>query len=344
MHRQSTGFVQHLFSSAFLVLLALQCTTAAQTVKMATTKLTATPASVRSGGQVTLSWSSTNASSCTGANFATGGAVSGTVKVNPTAMTTYTVNCGGAAAAQTVKMTTAKLTATPASVRSGGQVTLSWSSTNASSCTGANFATGGAVSGTVKLNPTAMTTYTVNCGGAAASQTVKLVTAKLTVAPASVRSGGQVTLSWYSTNPAVDGGELCHRGCGQRDGEVEPDGDDHLYGELRRGGGLANGEAGDCQVDGGACQCTQRGAGDVVLVQYQYQQLYGYELCHRGCGQRDGEVEPDGDDRLYGELRRGDGSANGDGDGAGDGAGDGQFDGDASQCEQRGAGDVGVEQ
>ena len=206
MHRQSTGFVQHLFSSAFLVLLALQCTTAAQTVKMATTKLTATPASVRSGGQVTLSWSSTNASSCTGANFATGGAVSGTVKVNPTAMTTYTVNCGGAAAGANGEDDDCQV--------------------DGDACQCAQRGTGDAV------------------------------------------------LEQYQCQQLY-GGELCHRGCGQRDGEVEPDGDDHLYGELRRGGGLANGEAGDCQADGGACQCTQRGAGDVVLVQYQYQQLYG---------------------------------------------------------------------
>ena len=60
-----------------------------------TASLTATPATVAAGGSSTLAWSSTNATSCTGTNFATGGAVSGSVAASPAATTAYSVSCTG---------------------------------------------------------------------------------------------------------------------------------------------------------------------------------------------------------------------------------------------------------
>ncbi len=57
-------------------------------------------------GPITLTWSSSYASSCTGTNFSTAGATSGTAAVTPTADTTYTLSCTGTggttAASQTV--------------------------------------------------------------------------------------------------------------------------------------------------------------------------------------------------------------------------------------------------
>ncbi len=61
-----------------------------------TVLLTATPDSIGSGESSTLEWSSENATSCTGTNFATGNATSGIVIVSPTQTTTYTVTCNGA--------------------------------------------------------------------------------------------------------------------------------------------------------------------------------------------------------------------------------------------------------
>lgn len=49
----------------------------------------------------TLTWSS-NASSCTGTNFNTGGASSGSVTLTPTSTTTYTINCDGVVASTTI--------------------------------------------------------------------------------------------------------------------------------------------------------------------------------------------------------------------------------------------------
>jgi hypothetical protein len=62
-----------------------------------TTSLTANPNSIGSGQSSTLTWSSTNAASCTGINFSTGNATSGSATVSPAATTTYSISCTGAA-------------------------------------------------------------------------------------------------------------------------------------------------------------------------------------------------------------------------------------------------------
>ncbi len=54
------------------------------------------PSSIIAGNNSAVSWSSTNTTSCTGTNFSTGGATSGTVVVSPGSTTTYTVTCTGA--------------------------------------------------------------------------------------------------------------------------------------------------------------------------------------------------------------------------------------------------------
>jgi hypothetical protein len=61
-----------------------------------TATLRAGAASITSGGSTTLTWSSTNASSCTASGGWTGTeAASGTKSVSPTATTTYTLGCTG---------------------------------------------------------------------------------------------------------------------------------------------------------------------------------------------------------------------------------------------------------
>ena len=134
------------------------------------------PSTIAQGSSSALTWSSTNATSCTGTNFSTGGATSGTVSVSPSTTTTYSVTCGGggatsAAASRTVTVTsppagpTATLTASPTEPAGGQSVTLTWSSTNAVSCTSAQFDTEGATSGTETVTPTGTTTYSITCTG-----------------------------------------------------------------------------------------------------------------------------------------------------------------------------------
>jgi hypothetical protein len=66
------------------------------TVTPVTASLTATPGSVTSGSSATLTWSSTNATSCTGTGFDTAGATSGTVSTGAlTTTTNFSVTCTG---------------------------------------------------------------------------------------------------------------------------------------------------------------------------------------------------------------------------------------------------------
>lgn len=61
-----------------------------------TARLSASPSTIDRPNATSLTWSSTNATSCTGTGFSTEGAVSGTVAVSPTENTTYSVTCTGA--------------------------------------------------------------------------------------------------------------------------------------------------------------------------------------------------------------------------------------------------------
>lgn len=58
-----------------------------------TASISVTPSTVAPSAPATLTWSSTNAVSCTGTGFSTGGATSGSVAVSETASTTYAVSC-----------------------------------------------------------------------------------------------------------------------------------------------------------------------------------------------------------------------------------------------------------
>lgn len=58
-------------------------------------RLIATPPSITPGGSSTLTWSSSGTTSCTGTNFSTGGATSGSLPVSPARTTTYSVTCTG---------------------------------------------------------------------------------------------------------------------------------------------------------------------------------------------------------------------------------------------------------
>ncbi len=64
----------------------------------AVSNITITPNIIYTGGSVNISWTSSGATSCTGTNFNTGGATSGSITINPKSTTTYTVNCAGASA------------------------------------------------------------------------------------------------------------------------------------------------------------------------------------------------------------------------------------------------------
>jgi hypothetical protein len=145
-----------------------------------TVSLTANPTSVPSGSSSTLSWTSTNATSCVASGAWSGNkATSGSQSTGALGSTsTYSLNCtgtgGSTSRSVTVTVTgttpapTLTLSASPTSVPSGGSANLNWSSSNATSCTAS-----GAWSGTRPTSGTASTgaltntsnTFTLTCSG-----------------------------------------------------------------------------------------------------------------------------------------------------------------------------------
>ncbi|MGB2580458.1 MAG: hypothetical protein WBC83_02080, partial [Minisyncoccia bacterium] len=113
----------------------------------ATATLSASPTSIAYGAASTITWSSTNATSCTAGGAWSGAkATSGSVGTGAlTASQTYTLYCtgaGGNSATQSITVAvgaapapTVTFSASPTTVANGGSSTGTWSSSNATSCT-----------------------------------------------------------------------------------------------------------------------------------------------------------------------------------------------------------------
>ena len=218
---------------------------ASVTVTVATTPITAAPtvtisanpASVSGISQSTvLTWSSTNATSCTLSNGSwtmpagVGSGASSTVI--PGSTTTYTVTCTGPvgtnSASTTVSVTTAPnitFFATQTSLTTGQSTTLTWSSVNATSCSASgstDWSGTKATSGTETVTPNSAGTYyyVITCTNSAgttsspATATITVTTPVTTPAPApsaiptvtfsvspkSITLGQAVNLTWSSSN------------------------------------------------------------------------------------------------------------------------------------------------
>jgi trimeric autotransporter adhesin len=182
--------------------------------------LSASPSTVTSGGSSMLSWSSTNATSCTASGGWSGSeTTSGSKSTGAlTANTSYTVTCtgtgGSATQSATITVTkpapTVTLSVSPGTVASGASSTLSWSSTYATSCTASGGWSGSEATSSSKSTGalTANTSYTLTCtgaGGTAAQSatvtvTAPLPTVTLSASPSTIASGAASTLTWSSTN------------------------------------------------------------------------------------------------------------------------------------------------
>lgn len=194
-----------------------------QPAAVPTLTLTSSSASIVSGQSATLSWASTNASSCTASGSWTGSkSTSGTQTVSPTANATYTVACTGAGGTVTksVSVTVTQPTPAPtvtftsdkASIVSGQSANLSWTATNATQCTAGGGWWGGdrGTNGTQIVYPTSNATYTITCVGTGGTVTksVAITVTQPAAAPTlsisfdktSVTSGQLTTLYWETTN------------------------------------------------------------------------------------------------------------------------------------------------
>jgi hypothetical protein len=189
-----------------------------------TITISTVPTTITVGQSSTLTWSSTNATSCTASGAWSGAqATSGTVGESPTATgtSTYTLTCNGAggsanaSAALTVNAAapTVTLSISPTSITLGQSATLTWSSTNATSCTASGAWSGTQpTSGTLTVTPTAAgaESYTLSCSGAAAtpamsavSETVTATAPETTVTAFSGKAGGGAIEPWSLIGLAV---------------------------------------------------------------------------------------------------------------------------------------------
>jgi hypothetical protein len=192
------------------------------TSPLATVAISVSPTSITSGNGATLTWSTTNATSCTASGGWSGTkATSGTLSVSPTANSTYTLTCSGAnttPVAQSVTvvvasspLATVTLSASPTSITSGNSSTITWSSTNATACTASGAWSGTrATSGTTIASPTANSTYTLTCSGANTTPVANsisiavtappVVSVNISASPTTITSGNSTTITWSSTN------------------------------------------------------------------------------------------------------------------------------------------------
>ncbi len=182
--------------------------------------LTSNLSSVQYGGDITLSWNSSNATS---ASIDQG---IGSVGVNGTrivydiyASTIYTLtvtgpggtaNCKTTIIVQEQQAPSCSISANPSSVQSGGSSTLTWSSTNATSASLDQGIGDVDLHGSRSVSPSGTTTYTLNVtgpGGSAncqatvyTSQIPSTPSCTINASPSSVQQGGTSYLSWSSTN------------------------------------------------------------------------------------------------------------------------------------------------
>jgi parallel beta-helix repeat protein len=183
-----------------------------------TATLSANPANIASGQSSTLTWSSTNATSCTGTGFTASG-TSGTATVSPTATQTYSITCtgtsGNATASATVSVVSVSqngATATP------GTGTLTDSALNTWAITTGGVITENGVISAGTANVILIlwynnAIYQKNSAGGwwqwlgtawsaplSGDPRGTSPTVTLTTNPTSITSGQSSTLTWSSTN------------------------------------------------------------------------------------------------------------------------------------------------
>lgn len=146
-----------------------------------TLSLNGNPLNIFAGATSTLTWNSTNVTTCTASDGWTGAkATSSNEIVSPLATTTYTLVCGGLGGTATSSVTigvtptstppspapTLTFTGDPLSITNGATSTLAWSTTDTLSCTASNGWSGTkGTSGNEIVSPSSTTTYTLLCSG-----------------------------------------------------------------------------------------------------------------------------------------------------------------------------------
>jgi hypothetical protein len=181
--------------------------------------LSVSSSSIDEGQSATLSWTSTNATSCTASGGWSGTrSTTGSQIVSPAATVNYILTCNGAGGSfsnsDSVTVTVnqppppppavpvVNLSVSSSSIDEGQSATLSWSSTDATSCTASGGWSGTRnTTGIVSVSPTVISTYTLSCNGAGGSASDS-VTVTVNATPPPVQD---INLSWVAPVEREDG-------------------------------------------------------------------------------------------------------------------------------------------
>lgn len=176
-----------------------------------TISFSASPDDIATGQTSTLVWDTTNATSVTIDNGIGSQPVSGSVVVQPTLTTTYTLTAsgpGGTVSRQaTVTVTNRPIISflgNPTLIVAGSPATLFWSVSNSRSVSIDNGVGPVGPSGQINVFPTTTTTYTMtavgNAGDSFAVVTINVIEVpkilSFTATPSAIQPGGTSTLEW----------------------------------------------------------------------------------------------------------------------------------------------------
>lgn len=190
-----------------------------------TLEFIADPTSIHVGESATLSWTATNATSCSASGAWSGiKPTTGAQNVTPAAVgtTQYTLLCTGdggtVSKVATIAVTdpppppTLNLSVAPSSITQGQSATITWSTSGADSCTASGAWSGSRnVSGSQSVTPetTGNFSYTLTClgEGGSTTRTGNLIVSAPTpppslnfsISPATIFRGESATLTWSST-------------------------------------------------------------------------------------------------------------------------------------------------
>jgi hypothetical protein len=195
-----------------------------------TASLSATPTTITSGQQVTLAWSSSNATSVSITGLGPV-AASGSQTVSPTSTTTYLLTAvgNGGTVTQSVTVTvtpavpnpipnpvpTATLLANPTTITIGQSTTLSWATTNATAVSVDNGIDSVRGTDTLSVSPKITTTYVLTAAGKGGTVTAS---ATVTVLPVPVIVGGGGNSGGGNSGGGNTGGGTSGTGAGTNPG------------------------------------------------------------------------------------------------------------------------------